>query len=464
MRPRARDLGIIIGSLPAGPYNAITDVPGVKVGHSTIVEGTGPLVPGAGPIRTGVTAIWPHSGDLFYDKVAGWVETVNGFGEVTNAAQVFEMGAIEGPIVLTNTFNVPRVADFVNDWALEHYPQMGITDWGISPNTSDASDNKQLVLGGGGSASTTRGAYIAIRGNEYATDGGALFLTGGDSGFVAAHIGGTTFQVRRDSSNYMSVAVGATGAVTLSGLGAGSAFSFSKAVTAAAGLTVSSGQTLTLTGATVTGLGAASIVAGTFPAGSFSMPTLAVTSGLTLTGATITGTPTWSSSQAITLSTAAQASVTSLGTLTALAIGAGSTTNALIVTTTGAIQQSVRYDATHRLDVAIAATGAAFFYAEGDAGAGVTFDSADSGVNIQNDAGTAFLSFDNGGAGFAHNNTADTLTLSGAALILNAATTSIPSVRLPHGTAPSSPTNGDMWTTTGGLYVRINGSTVGPLA
>jgi D-aminopeptidase len=140
MRPRARDLGITIGSLPTGPYNAITDVPGVKVGHSTIVEGTGPLVPGAGPIRTGVTAIWPHSGDLFYDKVAGWVETVNGFGEVTNAAQVFEMGAIEGPIVLTNTFNVPRVADFVNDWALEHYPQMGITDWGISPIVAETSD------------------------------------------------------------------------------------------------------------------------------------------------------------------------------------------------------------------------------------------------------------------------------------------------------------------------------------
>ena len=140
MRPRARDCGIVIGSLPTGPYNAITDVPGVKVGHSTIIQGEGPLVPGAGPIRTGVTAIWPHSSDLFYEKVAGWVQTINGFGEVTNAEQVHELGVIEGPIVITNTFNVPRVADYVNDWALEHYPQMGITDWGISPVVTETSD------------------------------------------------------------------------------------------------------------------------------------------------------------------------------------------------------------------------------------------------------------------------------------------------------------------------------------
>ena len=140
MRPRARDLGIVIGSLPTGPHNAITDVPGVKVGHSTIIEGEGLLVPGVGPVRTGVTAIWPHPGDLFYEKVAGWVETYNGFGEVTNADQVYEMGVVEGPIVITNTFNVPRVADAVNDWALAHYPNMGITDWGISPIVTETSD------------------------------------------------------------------------------------------------------------------------------------------------------------------------------------------------------------------------------------------------------------------------------------------------------------------------------------
>jgi len=140
MRPRARDCGIIIGSLPTGAHNAITDVPGVKVGHSTLIEGEGPLVPGVGPVRTGVTAIWPHSGDLFYEKVAACVHTINGFGEVTNADQVHEMGVIEGPILITNTMNVPRVADYAIDWALDRYPQMGVTDWGISPLVSETSD------------------------------------------------------------------------------------------------------------------------------------------------------------------------------------------------------------------------------------------------------------------------------------------------------------------------------------
>jgi D-aminopeptidase len=139
-RPRARDCGIVIGSLAIGPLNAITDVPGVKVGHSTIVEGEGPLAPGVGPIRTGVTAIWPHAGDLFHEKVAAWVEVFNGFGEVTNAAQVYEMGVIEGPILITNTVNVSRVADYAIDWAFAHYPHMGITDWGISPVVTETSD------------------------------------------------------------------------------------------------------------------------------------------------------------------------------------------------------------------------------------------------------------------------------------------------------------------------------------
>ncbi|HET7090680.1 MAG TPA: P1 family peptidase, partial [Anaerolineae bacterium] len=140
MRPRTRDCCILIGALPTGTHNAITDVPGVKVGHSTLIEGEGALIPGSGPIRTGVTAVWPHSGDLFYEKVAACVHTINGFGEVTNSEQVHEMGVVEGPILITNTLNVPRVADYAIDWAFEHYPQMGITDWGISPVVAETSD------------------------------------------------------------------------------------------------------------------------------------------------------------------------------------------------------------------------------------------------------------------------------------------------------------------------------------
>src|SRR3989304_5161285 len=117
-RLRYRALGLAVGTLPTGEYNAITDVPGVRVGHTTLIEGEGPLVPGVGPVRTGGTAILPHSGDVFRDKVTACVHRINGFGEVTNAEQVREMGVIESPILLTGTFNVPRVADAVFDWAL----------------------------------------------------------------------------------------------------------------------------------------------------------------------------------------------------------------------------------------------------------------------------------------------------------------------------------------------------------
>ena len=95
VRPRARDCGIAIGTLPTGPLNAITDVAGVRVGHVTLIEGEGPLVPGVGPVRTGITAIQPHEGDVFTSKVAAAVHSLNGFGEVTGAPQgVKAKGAI----------------------------------------------------------------------------------------------------------------------------------------------------------------------------------------------------------------------------------------------------------------------------------------------------------------------------------------------------------------------------------
>lgn len=139
-RPRLRDLGLAIGTLPAGAYNAITDVPGVRVGHVTLIEGEGPLVPGVGPMRTGVTAVLPHDGDIFRDKVAAWVHRLNGFGEVTNAEQVREMGVIETPILLTGTQNVPRVADAFLDWAFARDPELGVTTWGPGPVVAECSD------------------------------------------------------------------------------------------------------------------------------------------------------------------------------------------------------------------------------------------------------------------------------------------------------------------------------------
>ena len=139
-RPRARDVGVCIGTLPTGKYNAITDVEGVRVGHTTLIEGDGALVPGVGPVRTGVTAIIQHPGDVFRDKVAAWVHRINGFGEVTNGEQVRELGVLETPILLTGTQNVPRVADAVLDWAFAKDPEMGVTTWGPSPVVAECSD------------------------------------------------------------------------------------------------------------------------------------------------------------------------------------------------------------------------------------------------------------------------------------------------------------------------------------
>ena len=102
---RFRDLGVIAGTLPIGRLNAITDVAGVRVGHTTLIEGES--------IRTGVTAIVPHDGNLFADKVPAAVYTVNGFGKAAGFEQVRELGSIETPVLLTNTLNVGKVADAV---------------------------------------------------------------------------------------------------------------------------------------------------------------------------------------------------------------------------------------------------------------------------------------------------------------------------------------------------------------
>jgi D-aminopeptidase len=109
-RPRIRDIGVKVGILPTGKLNAITDVAGIKVGHTTLVQGDN--------IRTGVTAILPHAGNLFREKVPGAVFVGNAFGKLAGSTQVNELGEIETPVVLTSTLNVPRVADAVIDYML----------------------------------------------------------------------------------------------------------------------------------------------------------------------------------------------------------------------------------------------------------------------------------------------------------------------------------------------------------
>jgi len=109
-RPRARDIGLSVGVLPAGRWNAITDVAGVRVGHATLVRGEA--------VRTGVTAVVPHEGNLFQEKVPAAIFVGNGFGKLMGSTQVAELGELETPILLTNTLNVPRVADALLDWML----------------------------------------------------------------------------------------------------------------------------------------------------------------------------------------------------------------------------------------------------------------------------------------------------------------------------------------------------------
>src|SRR5437879_10745894 len=128
-RPRARDLGVPFDGTP-GPLNAITDVDGVLVGHTTLVEGSGKLVVGKGPVRTGVTAVLPRgkrSGDPVF---AGWF-TLNGNGEMTGTTWLEEAGFLWGPVMITNTHSVGVVRDAVIEWLVKQARSLSEYDWSL---------------------------------------------------------------------------------------------------------------------------------------------------------------------------------------------------------------------------------------------------------------------------------------------------------------------------------------------
>ena len=139
-RPRIRELGVVVGVMPTGPLNAITDVVGVAVGHTTLIKGD--------DVRTGVTAVLPHAGNLFREKVPGAVFVGNGFGKLAGSTQVDELGEIETPIILTSTLSVPRVSDAVVDYML------------ALPGNEDVRSINPLV------AETNDGALNDIRGRH----------------------------------------------------------------------------------------------------------------------------------------------------------------------------------------------------------------------------------------------------------------------------------------------------------
>lgn len=140
-RPRARDVGLVLGAMQPGPLNAITDVAGVRVGHTTLIEGSGPLSPGEGPVRTGVTMILPHAGNLFREKVPCGLFVLNGFGKCFGQEQVEEFGVLESPIAMTGTMNVGLVVDAVNQYTITANPDVAISTSTVNALVTECSDS-----------------------------------------------------------------------------------------------------------------------------------------------------------------------------------------------------------------------------------------------------------------------------------------------------------------------------------
>jgi L-aminopeptidase/D-esterase-like protein len=158
-RPRLRDLGIEIGTMPVGEHNAITDVPGVRVGHATVIHGEGPLVVGQGPARTGVTAIHPHEGSAFTAMVPAAIAVLNGAGEITGRSQADEYGLIETPILITNTLSVGAVHRGVTEWLTEHEESLRNSDF-VIPVVAETFDG--FLNDVAGQHVTTEHVYAAL--------------------------------------------------------------------------------------------------------------------------------------------------------------------------------------------------------------------------------------------------------------------------------------------------------------
>ena len=140
-RVRARALDLPLGRFRTGRFNAITDVDGVLVGHTTLIAGEGRLVPGKGPVRTGVTAIVPRGGNIFMERLHGGGFVLNGAGEVSGLTQVMEWGLLETPILLTNTMSVGVASDAMARIMVDQYPGIGDEHDVIIPVVGECDDS-----------------------------------------------------------------------------------------------------------------------------------------------------------------------------------------------------------------------------------------------------------------------------------------------------------------------------------
>jgi D-aminopeptidase len=180
MRKRLRELGINVGILPTGPRNMITDVPGVKVGHVTLKQD----LPNDEKVCTGVTAILPHCGNIFKDKVLAASFVLNGFGKTVGLIQIDELGEIESPIMLTNTFNVGNVWQGALQYMLRENPEIGDSTGSINIVVGECND---MFL------NSARIAKISPELAEQAIENANTFV---EEGGVGAGTGMTCFQYK----------------------------------------------------------------------------------------------------------------------------------------------------------------------------------------------------------------------------------------------------------------------------
>ena len=176
--PRARDLGIVIGEGTPGPFNAITDVAGVRVGHTTLVSGEGGLVVGQGPVRTGVTVIVPHDGDVWAEPLFAGTATLNGNGELTGLEWIRESGLLTGAIGITNTNDVGKVRDALTSSASASHDAGG-SYWAL-PVAGETYDGQLNDIAGGHVRAEHVGAALAAASGGHVPEGNV----GGGTGMI----------------------------------------------------------------------------------------------------------------------------------------------------------------------------------------------------------------------------------------------------------------------------------------
>lgn len=185
MRPRPRALGLRLGTLDPGPRNTIGDVGEVKVGHVTLSSGEGKLVPGQGPIRTGVTVIVPHRGNVWRDRPKAMWDTINGCGELTGALEMREFGVLETAIGLTNTMCVGNVSMGLIEAALEANPDAAVDQDTVVPTVAECDDSD---------LNDARGLHVksnhAREALAAATADFALGAVGAGTGMICCHYKG----------------------------------------------------------------------------------------------------------------------------------------------------------------------------------------------------------------------------------------------------------------------------------